>query len=105
MVLAVLIVFGIVYCFFLAIEWYIKKFGPESRRYIEIFSVTSENQKINSPAGICTSVEREYFVTVYGLTINGKRKALAKTLMYRTAEIAQKEGDLLEKVLKKRYHI
>lgn len=105
MILTIVIVFGIVYCFFLAIEWFYKKFGPESRRYIEIFSVTSENQKIYSPSGICTSIEHEFFVTVYGITRNGKRKVLAKTLMYRSAEIAQKEGNLLEKVLKKRHHI
>lgn len=103
--LRVIIIFGIVYGCFSAIEWCYKKFGSESRRYVEIFSVTSENQKIDSPTGICTSIEYEYFVTVYGLTRNGKRKVLAKTLMYRTAEIAEREGNLLEKVLRKRYHI
>lgn len=90
----------------MAIEWYIKNFGSESRRYIEIFSVTSESSPNNFlTQAASSSIDYGFYVTIYGINKNGKRKVLATTLMYKSAEIAEKEGAILEKVLRKRYHI
>lgn len=106
MILRIIILFVIVHCFFSLIEWYYKKFGPESRKYVEIFSVTSESSPNNFlTQAASSSIDYGFYVTIYGITKNGKRKVLATTLMYKTAEIAEKEGVILEKVLKKRYHI
>lgn len=77
----------------------------QRKNYVKIFSVTSENKKCDSPAGICISIEREYYVTVYGITEKGKRKELAKTLLYHEQETAEKEGEMLKQVLMKRYNL
>lgn len=100
-----IIIFEIAYCFFLVIKWCYKKFSPKSRKYIEIFSVTSESSLNNFVMqSVSSSIEYGFYVTIYGVTKDGKRKVLATTLMYKSAEIAEKEGAILEKVLRKKYH-
>ena len=93
---AILTVFTI-FCF--AICWYEKwQDRKEKPKYAAIFHSTLE--KIQSVSGGVS-----YISTVYGVTPKGKRKVLAKTLEYRRIDAAQKEAELLEQILKKKYNL
>lgn len=98
----ILIVFTII-CFGICVfeKWHEK----DPRKYHRIFTVTTERRSYNHPAGICVSIESEYFVTVYGVTWKGKRKRLYETLAYKDKKEAETEGELIKRMLMKKYKL
>lgn len=99
-ILTVFVIICIGICFFE--KWCDRK---DPRKYYSIFTVTTERRSYNHPAGICVSIDSEYFVTVYGVTWKGKRKRLYETLAYKDKKEAEIEGELIKRMLMKKYKL
>ena len=99
LVLVLFILFCISLCFY---ENWRRK---DPRKYYSIFTVTTERRSYNHPAGICVAIDSEYFVTIYGVTWKGKRRRLYESLAYKDKKEAETEGELIKRMLMKKYKL